>query len=416
MNNKELLNKQTEQALYKVTSSLAKQETRPEQLNMAQFLRRFLDYANKPGHAALVEAGTGVGKSFAYLVPVCEYIQASDQKPKFVVATNTINLQEQLLRDIPLIQNHYPKLVFEKAKGRNNYICRRLLSELCEGNLFISNEDIENYKQIEEWIYEQDGTGDKSDLPFEVDSAVWRAIASDSISCHGAGCYFHQKCFYSKAKQKLAKANVIITNHATVLTDLQNQILPDYTHIVIDEAHNFEKNALQSFTTEISMSRFRIITKKLGSNHCQAGLRRGKKLADVQTWIDNTLTMAENFLAGLPEGRVKEDINTDRGFELVNQLKYVLPMLVRSVESAPSPVIKSEFELVLAETKKLIEELLSFLERNLNPFVYWAENNTAKYAPISTNHLKLLWESKVAILTSATISVANSFNPLIWGA
>lgn len=411
---KEKLNDNAQKALQKVINSLNKKETRVEQLQMTQFLTRFLDYAKVPGYTAIVEAGTGVGKSFGYLVAQCEYLKSIpfDKKHKTVIATNTISLQEQLIKkDIPVIQKLYPNIRFEKAKGRNNYVCSRLLAEAGNGDLFVNKDD--DLIKIEEWLH-NNNTGDKSDLDCEVSQETWKSVAADSTACHGRGCAYYSECYYEKAKKKLKKADVIITNHAVVLADIQNQNLPDYTHIIIDEAHNFEKNALKAMTVDISIHRFKYISRKVQNSYCQAGLRRVKKLTVMNDCSDHLQSFAEDFLSALPEGRLKDMIDTTKGDLLVAQLDKAIAILGAALTDETS-IIQNELKLVIEETNKLRDELHAFLYRKFETYVYWVEKNKAYYAPTNTSFLGKFWATKTSILTSATINVAGSFNSFIWG-
>lgn len=404
-------------ALTNVTSALQFPEMRNEQLQMSDFIYRFLNYAKEPGLATIIEAGTGVGKTFAYLVPICEYlsdIKDEETKTKVVIATNTISLQEQLIqKDIPVIQNFYPDIRIEKAKGRNNYVCLRLINNLQEGNLFTTYEEDLSLMELERWASDS-STGDKSDLPFEVEEKAWQSVQSDALTCHGNACYFNNRCFYNKARKKLYDADIIIANHALVLTDLQNPVLPGYTHIVIDEAHNFEKNALKAFTIEIDLYRFLRITKKLNNNYCQAGLRVIKKQAAVQNWINNTIPLAEKFLYEFPDGRVKESVPSEDGEILIDQLHQIIPTLSQAIKKSQTPIIKKELTTAAEEIEKLSSEIAVFLYQSENDYVYWAEKGKLKYAPITTKHLRSFWNNKTAILTSATLSVANSFKSIIF--
>lgn len=412
---KDKLNAKSKKALNKVISKLQNMESRAEQTHMAQFITRFLNYAKTPGHTALIEAGTGIGKSLGYLTPLCEYIKTTSET-KTVIATNTISLQEQLIKkDIPILKELYSGIRFEKAKGRNNYICKRRLVESSEGNLFSSDQEERDLKRIKEWL-KNNQTGDKADMDFEIDYNTWKIIESDVSHCYAQTCpYYSMGCYLEKAKKRLKKADIIVTNHAMVLTDLQNKILPDYSHIVIDEAHNFEKNALRAMTVEISTKRLNYIIKRINSNYCQAAIRRAKKLSHTLECIQALEVAAAKFLGSLPNGRIKAKIDEiESGDLFLTQLGVILGILKNSLNDDKS-IIQTELKLTIDEVKNFRQQVRAFTLQELSDHVYWAESNKAYYAPIHTAFLRAFWNSKTSVLTSATLSVAGSFKPFIYG-
>ncbi len=413
---KNKLNSQAKNALNKIVNKLNQSEVRLEQIQMTQFLSRFLDYAKNPGQASVIEAGTGVGKTFAYLTAFCEYIKSVpiDQRSKIVIATNTINLQEQLIKkDIPVLQELYPGIRFEKAKGRNNYVCLRQLAETDNGNLFINDKEEKEIKKISDWVYNSE-TGDRSEMDFEVEYTTWKSIASDAASCYGNNCPYYSDCYCERAKKKLKKADIIITNHAKVLANMQNESLPEYSHILIDEAHNFENNALKALTIEISLQRIKSIIRKINGSYCQAGLRRVKKLTTMNATLQGIESNTQEFLDSLPEGRIKTAIDFVKGELLITQLNAVIGIL-QSALSEEKSIIQNELNLVIEEAAKLSIEVRAFTFQEFESHVYWGKNGKAFFAPTSTSFLKSYWSNKTAVLTSATITVAGSFKPFIWG-
>lgn len=411
------LNDQAQNALAKITNKLNKTEIRPEQIQMTQFLRRFLNYAKTSGQTAVVEAGTGVGKTFAYLTAFCEHIKSMpvDQRDRVVIATNTINLQEQLIKkDIPVVQSLYPGIRFEKAKGRNNYVCLRQLAETDNGNLFINDKDEKDIQKVKDWVADYTRTGDKSDMDFEVDYTIWRSIASDAANCYGKNCPHYSDCFYEKAKKKLKKADIIITNHAMILADIQANNLPKYTHVLIDEAHNFENNALKAMTIEISVQPVKSLIKKINGSYCQAGLRRVKKTTRMHSTLQGIETNTKEFLNSLPEGRIKTAIDPAKGELLIAQLNSTIRILESALSDEKS-IIQNELNLIIEKTAKLSTEVRAFVYQELESYVYWSKDNKAYYAPTTTTFLQNYWATKTTILTSATINVADSFKSFIWG-
>ncbi len=414
---KKVINEKIKIKLKEITSSLDSPEIRQEQVIMAQNLCRFFNYSEDAGLTYLVEAGTGVGKSFAYLTAVFEHLSINKERENTVViATNTISLQEQLLKkDIPVIQKFYPDIVVEKAKGRNNYLCQRLFNDDYNGNLFDDSSSMEINAKIENWLYRDSGDGDRAEMPFEISNQKWREYASSADTCYGSKCPYFKKCYYNKAMKKLQKADVIIANHALILTDIKNSFLPDYTHLIIDEAHNFEKNALRINTTEINQYRFDRIIRKLESSYCQAGIARANKKGIIDSWIFDIKLLTEAFFTTLPEGRIldKETLNDQN--KLLNELHNVSILLKSIIDKNETAIIKLEIENTIKEILELATDMEEFLQQKNKDkyFVYWVENQKAFFAPITTDFLKTLWASKTTVLTSATLSVAGSFNNIL---
>lgn len=236
-------------------------EYRKEQLDMMASIEKALIEDTK----IMIEAGTGTGKTLAYLLPSIQW--AIQNKKKVICTTNTINLQEQLLlKDIPIAQKIINQdFSYLLVKGRNNYLCKRLFHNFILGNLMdTSNFTTEQKKQfnyLKSWG-KMSEYGDKSELPFEVDSEIWESIQSSSELCQGKRCPFREDCFYMKNKSLKANATVIICNHHVFFADLQVRssvdfdaeylILPKYDVVVFDEAHNIESVARSYFSLEIS--------------------------------------------------------------------------------------------------------------------------------------------------------------------
>ncbi len=248
-------------------------EVRPTQLALCESISR----AFNTGSIGVFEAGTGVGKSFAYLLPAMTW--AVDNKDRVVVSTGTINLQQQLIeRDIPMAQGMLGKPV--KAvliKGRQNYVCRRRLSEaLRERDLF--DDELEELARISEWA-DATGDGSRSDIPFMPKDAVWSRICSESDACMGMRCSFRDGCFVMRVRKEAASASLLVVNHHLLFADLEARmmgagyddtaVLPPFHHIVFDEAHAME-SAATSFFSEY-FTRFRL-AKQLNVLH---RVRRG---------------------------------------------------------------------------------------------------------------------------------------------
>lgn len=229
-------------------------EVRPQQLEMAVAVRDCLARRGR----LLVEAGAGVGKSFAYLIPAIERIVTA--KERVVVVTHTISLQEQLIeKDIPLLNAVIPEeFSAVLVKGRNNYVSLRRL-HLASGRaerLFPDEEERHALRQIESWAYET-RDGSLSTLPELSRPSVWEHAQSDSNNCMGRRCPTYDKCFYQAARRRMEHGDLLVCNHALFFSDLAMRmrgasILPPYDHVIIDEAHEAEMVASEHFGLRVS--------------------------------------------------------------------------------------------------------------------------------------------------------------------
>ncbi|MCQ2612054.1 MAG: ATP-dependent DNA helicase [Treponemataceae bacterium] len=236
-------------------------EERPSQI----LLLKQISAALNEGKIGVFEAGTGVGKSYAYLIPAIKWAMKNGQR--IVISTGTINLQQQLAeKDVPkALELTKSSLKFLLMKGRQNYVCRRRLSDLVnEKDLF--TEEVDELDKIIEWVkITQDGS--RSDLPFMPKEALWQRINSESDACLGNRCPFAEKCFVMKVRKEAASAHILIVNHHLLFSDIEARlisgsyddaaVLPPYKYLIFDEAHGIEK-AATSFFSE-SINRFKIL-------------------------------------------------------------------------------------------------------------------------------------------------------------
>jgi DNA polymerase-3 subunit epsilon/ATP-dependent DNA helicase DinG len=225
-------------------------EQRPQQVEMSEAIAM----AFNQGDAVMVEAGTGVGKSMAYLVPAAMF--AAKRGERVVVSTNTINLQDQLFfKDIPDLQrimeleedqpsaNNHSEAPFKAAllKGRGNYLCLKRYKDLRrDGRL--TEDEIRTLLKIQLWL-PTTHTGDKSELMLmERESTAWGRVNVTPETCIGPRCAYFKECFFFKARKEAEAAHIVVVNHALMLADLASEanVLPPYDHLIIDEAHNLE--------------------------------------------------------------------------------------------------------------------------------------------------------------------------------
>jgi len=249
-------------------------ETRPCQEEMANAI--FVSFIEECH--AVIEAGTGTGKTLAYLIPSI-FISRIFKEP-VIVSTKTINLQEQIiLKDVPLLQKAMDepfKAVL--VKGRGNFLCLRRLKHVERSQAEFSKKEFLFFRKLLSWAQETK-TGDKSDIDFEVVESVWEKVRGESSACPHRKCPFFENCFFFNSRREMQGANILVTNHALLFTHFamkrinpQNEypILPKFQRIVLDEAHHIEEVASNHLGDDVSSTEFVKILKNLYN-------RKGKK-------------------------------------------------------------------------------------------------------------------------------------------
>ena len=268
-------------------------EYRKEQEEMAHYIQDAINEDRK----IIIEAGTGTGKTLAYLIPAIKWAVAN--KKKVIIATNTINLQEQLLlKDIPLAKSIIKEdFSYVLVKGRSNYLCKRLFNELSIGrSIDIETFSMEAREQIEyilKWG-NKTKTGDKAELPFEVYPDVWELVQSTTELCLGKKCPYRKECFYMKTRIEKMEADILISNHHVFFADLNVRaetgfdseylILPRYDMVIFDEAHNIESVARSYFSVEVSKISF---TRLLNRIYQKKNKRKKEKSALIR--VEDTI-------------------------------------------------------------------------------------------------------------------------------
>jgi len=235
-------------------------EERPVQVELLQNIVK----AFNENKIAVFEAGTGVGKSYSYLIP--SVLWALVNHERVIISTGTINLQQQLCeKDIPAVEKIVgKKFKYVLMKGRQNYVCiRRLNDAVSILDLFEGESD--ELKKIAEWA-QSSPSGSRSDMTFMPSENVWSKVNSESDACMGKKCPFFGECFVMKIRKEAATANIIVVNHHLLFADIESRlngagyedaaVLPPYHHIIFDEAHGIE-NAATSFFSE-SVNRFKL--------------------------------------------------------------------------------------------------------------------------------------------------------------
>jgi ATP-dependent DNA helicase DinG len=263
-----------------VARRLGTYESRPEQLEMADAVAHAID----AGEHLVVEAGTGTGKSFAYLVPAILAATAGQgnggPRRKVVISTHTISLQEQLIaKDIPFLNAVLPvEFSAVLVKGRSNYVSlRRLKGAVDRSNaLFAQPEEMQQLTQLVEWS-RHTGDGSLSDISFKPVSSVWDEVKSEHGNCLGKSCPTYNDCLYYRARRRIWNADLLVVNHALFFADLALRregasVLPDYDAVVFDEAHTLEQVAADHLGLSVTGGQVEYLLNRLYNDRTQKGL------------------------------------------------------------------------------------------------------------------------------------------------
>ena len=316
----------------RIAARLSNYEHRPQQLEMAEAVAR----AIKEKHHLVAEAGTGVGKSFAYLVPaILAATEAQGSKkadpddakdddpptPKIVISTHTISLQEQLIqKDLPLLNAVIPReFSAVLVKGRRNYLSLRRLDLALQRSqsLFNDDEQLEQLRKIRKWT-KATADGSLSDLPFQPFGQVWDEVASDSGNCMGRRCPTYNKCFYYKDRRRVQHAQILVVNHALLFSDIALRragvnILPDYNVVILDEAHTVEAVASDHLGINITSGQVEYVLNKLYNDRTNRGLLVHHGLTNEQQQVDRCRHLADEFFADLYDWRSKTSLSSREG-------------------------------------------------------------------------------------------------------
>ena len=390
-------------------------EIREPQISMALLIESALTEQEN----VLVEAGTGTGKSDAYLIPLHEHLSKTGGRA--VVSTGTIALQEQLIsKDIPLLESILKESFKARlAKGKSNYLCHvRLESELTQlGGLF-HDKEAQELLQISEWAHTTK-SGDRADLKVEP-SAIWAKICVDD-NCPGRKCLSYSNCFLAKAKALLNDAQIIVTNHNLLMLDLvikaktdgNASLLPDYSIVVLDEAHKLHDIAQSALSTQCSSFRLPLL------------LKQARKVPGVDFNLCEDALLQNDHFFNMVAGPNKNDrfrlIPND---ELIIQGNKVLE-LVESIAKTESDNMSDHDAIVLSNVGKYFDDLVYILSaENQKNNVYWVEVTKNSRGgqkvvlhgtPVDVSEMlsEMLFEPmNSVILTSATLSTGGKFDYL----
>ena len=402
-------------------------ERRPQQQQMAVAMARALDEERH----LVVEAGTGVGKSLAYLVPAVLF--ALGRNKKAIISTHTINLQEQLLyKDIPILQKLLPQ-TFDAAliKGRQNYVCpRRLLRAREQQNDLFTGPEQNELEEIAAWAARtRDGT--LSDLSFEPNAKVWAQVCSEAHICTKKSCGQSDRCFYQRARRKFENAQVVVINHTLLFMLLggteeqmerESGFLFPNDFLILDEAHTVEQTASRQIGTIISQYLLRATVQRLYNARSKKGLFTVTRDAEGVRLAAEIVEEVDQFFEALG---ARCDFRKGREFRV--RVPEIVPDTITGrlivLQSRVAEVIKrQDDDMLKSELQELGRRIFEaragiqiFLEQSARNHVYWVERTgkigqllTVNAAPIDIAPALrqiLFRDGCTCIMTSATLGV-----------
>ena len=423
-----------------IARRLENYEERKQQLEMADAVAS----AIKKKKHLIVEAGTGVGKSFGYLVPAILSLQENQEskdggKRRIIVSTHTISLQEQLIqKDIPLLNSVVP-LEFSAvlAKGRGNYISLRRLRQALKraDSLFSTDEQHAQVESLRKWAHDT-VDGSRADLNMKVLPQVWDEVRSDSGNCLGRKCPTYSDCHYFKARKRLQNADILVVNHALFFSDLSLRrlgvnILPDYDTVILDEAHTIQDVASDHMGLSLTLGQIEYTLGKLYNDNTNKGLLVHHNLAAGQRSVIQCRIRGEDFFNDIlnwisRNSQSKSRSTTTRIKQpgiVANELSPALDKLSQLVrqfgENLKDAAEKQDFVSSADRLAALSTELEAWRLQEMEGGVYWVESSTNRFgkqniklaaAPIDIGPAlreNLFNKTDCCILTSATLAIGN---------
>jgi ATP-dependent DNA helicase DinG len=407
-------------------------EYRPGQLEMARAVERALEERRH----LIVEAGTGTGKTLAYLLPALRATLTTGRR--VIVSTGTKALQDQLyFRDVPFLESLLGELRVCYMKGRANYLCRHKLVTLTQHPILSGLEEIDQFHQISEWEKRTE-TGDRAELSgLPESSPLWSRLDARSEACLGSTCPDYQRCFVTEMRRKAQESDVVIVNHHLFFADLAVRqqasgapdagVLPEAGAVIFDEAHELEDIASSYFGLSVSNQRFEDLVRdteamlKKGDGYANAVntaiLVSGQQLRDRARMFFSQLPMASDGRQPFDD---REEFLETRG-DLYLSVKNTLVRLeaeldqLRGVDEAPGlrkrvANLRTELEFLLESTSG---NMVYWLERRVSGGLHKQSRTTFLQAtPIDVSGLldsELFQNFPTVVLTSATLTVQGSF-------
>jgi len=411
-----------------VSRRLAGYEHREQQIEMAQAVEKaFTNHRH-----LIVEAGTGLGKTLAYLLP--SVLTASQTKNRVVISTHTINLQQQIMeKDLPFLRAILPvEFTSVLVKGRQNYICLRRLARAFQrvNSLFVDPSVMDPLEKLRQWVKENPD-GSLTELDFSVPNWVWHQVCSEQGNCLGKRCVFYNRCPFWRARRRVHQANILVVNHALLFSELSTRqqgtsFFGKYDYAVLDEAHNVEGVASEHFGISLTEGRINGILNNLYNPKYQKGLLVPLNATGAIGAGDTVLRTTKQFFRRVRETLGDGTNGSDRVVEpntLDNELVVAINWLAEELKFARSGADEEEdrFE-VNNQRERLLEiagDLEDFVGQSRPTFTYWVESSAStdpetarsvalRAAPVTVHEQlreTLFHKLNAVVLTSATMSV-----------
>lgn len=379
----------------------------------------------------VVQAGTGLGKTFAYLIPAILY--ALSERKRVVVSTKTINLQEQIFKkDIPFLQkalgNKYPFLAV-LAKGRGNYLCRRKMEGLREldRGILTSRDQVDELRTLQESVQGNKlRTGDREELSFNPRPELWQHVCGEGDTCLRRVCPHFDTCFYYAARRAQIQADIVVVNHALFFADLavrkeageikEQGVLEDYDAVIFDEAHNIEDVATDFFSRKVSLGRVRMTLAAITASFRPGGMLQSLDTSEsiklVESLVLRVGLEAKFFFEQFTEA--KRLMPSDQYADILREPIYQLAKELTVLQGGSNTEeINAYISLLYERIVRIANDLAFILERKggEEEFAYWVEmadnESTLVAAPITMEDdlREYVFKSiDTVVLTSATLS------------
>jgi ATP-dependent DNA helicase DinG len=398
-------------------------EKREEQLEMAEAVSGALDNSE----CLIIEAGTGVGKTLAYLIPMAEY--ALENKKRVIISTYSKALQGQIFKkDLPVVHTIFPDLKYEIIYGAGNYACIRRFKEFSsKGSLFSGAASTD---EILEFIREAGGL--RENTKFNIPDDVWKNINREKHMCQEEACRHFRKCHYWTMRHRLRKAHIIIVNHHLFFSDLivNKKLLPEASAVVFDEAHRLEETMRGMFSLKFSVKEYFRLLKEL-EDFIKLRKKQGvKNTAHLKNSVKKAKNDFEGFLAsaqaetGILSSQTalftKDSVPFEAYINVTDSLRDTIFDL-KEAQTGADNSLKKLSEYLLETVSSHAETLERWLLRKDGSYFYWAElgrdRDTAFY--VTPYDLKKDFEEHVrfnyecVVFTSATLSAGDNFNYVV---
>lgn len=436
----------------RISRRLKNYEPREQQLAMA---RKVADALTNDKHL-IAEAGTGTGKSFAYLVPAILHAtgdqliesgsagkkdsndedEPKKRAPRVLISTHTIALQEQLIgKDVPLLNSVIPReFSAVLVKGRSNYLSIRRMERTVAKSVSLMETDdhLRQLQTIQKWS-KSTNDGSRSTLPIKPDSAVWDEVKSDTGNCLRNACPHFKECFYFRARRRAQHAQLMIVNHAMFFSDLALRkhgvsLLPEYDAVILDECHTVEAVAGDHLGIRLSSGQFEYLFAKLYNDRTQKGLLVAHELQGLQKMVDRCRFACSSLFAEVLdwwENSGRKNGRVDHPELVENSLSDPMEKLARALhqqaDAQKEESDRKEFESAHDRLLALAGGLRQWLGQQLDDSVYWLEKTgsrrgvdriTLAASPIDVGNTlrQELFQSesiRSVVMTSATLATGN---------